>query len=563
VCRYTSWTMAQAVGVCILAGTALFPVHSAVAADEETSEPQGIWRFEMPLLESNLKDLPVMDITLRPSLSQVPLSAFDQGRGVGVCPQVTKTHTSNLNFQGGQGQLTAPPGLVETEIAAVTYELPATDFPFLLINTSVIFLQSHFNSTTTEYTYYVWEGNPDTGQLIASFSSDGTILPHVTLPFQGGNAAVVQLTVDPSDPEQIIVNNNGTNRFTVGVSIDAHNNPPVSGCTCLLGLGTLPAVCCPVDTNSNAFIAMDNEGPNQPLLNWLWARDCPGGTSLCFEGPDWIRFDELPTSFVNDWAFQVIYEPLTCVQEPGACCLPDGSCNEWVLDTCNANGGAFQGEGTDCISADCVQPDGACCFPPGEFCIDLTEDECIGTGEGVWAGFGTMCATTTCDPIGACCMPDGTCDDNSGLGVREADCISMGGVFQGHETDCTTVECPAPEGACCFANGFCTVLTQEDCEQVATNIWHGDGTDCTDADMNGTADICEEANDCPWDVTSSGGGGPDGEVSVPDFFGLLQSWGPCVQPCPFDFTGPEGTPDSNIGTQDFFQLLQNWGPCDA
>jgi hypothetical protein len=81
----------------------------------------------------------------------------------------------------------------------------------------------------------------------------------------------------------------------------------------------------------------------------------------------------------------------------------------------------------------------------------------------------------------------------------------------------------------------------------------------------GKAFVCPTEPDCPYDVTGPEGM-PDGEVGVPDFFGLLQSWGPCPLPCPpncdYDVTGPDGEPDCEVGVPDFFGLLQNWGVCE-
>jgi hypothetical protein len=79
----------------------------------------------------------------------------------------------------------------------------------------------------------------------------------------------------------------------------------------------------------------------------------------------------------------------------------------------------------------------------------------------------------------------------------------------------------------------------------------------------GEAFECPQGPDCPYDVTGPNGV-PDGEVGVPDFFGLLQSWGPCpggTPGCDYDVTGAGGVPDGEVGVPDFFGLLQTWGPC--
>jgi len=42
----------------------------------------------------------------------------------------------------------------------------------------------------------------------------------------------------------------------------------------------------------------------------------------------------------------------------GACCMPDGSCTEGSEKDCNTAGGTYQGDGTDCASANCALPTG-------------------------------------------------------------------------------------------------------------------------------------------------------------------------------------------------------------
>jgi hypothetical protein len=92
---------------------------------------------------------------------------------------------------------------------------------------------------------------------------------------------------------------------------------------------------------------------------------------------------------------------------------------------------------------------------------------------------------------------------------------------------------------------------------------------CIDADNNGVIDICE-GFPCPWDTsTESDYTVPDGYVGVPDFFALLQHWGPCPalpDPCPWDHSGGGlngDEPDGAVGVADFFALLQHWGPCPS
>jgi hypothetical protein len=98
--------------------------------------------------------------------------------------------------------------------------------------------------------------------------------------------------------------------------------------------------------------------------------------------------------------------------------------------------------------------------------------------------------------------------------VAEADCQTGVGIFQGDDTLCSGVSCPQPDGACCLSNGNCLLLTDDDCGQIPNSVWAGALTDCTDADMNGTADDCElecftsaqcnDGNPCTQDSCNAG-----------------------------------------------------------
>jgi len=51
---------------------------------------------------------------------------------------------------------------------------------------------------------------------------------------------------------------------------------------------------------------------------------------------------------------------------PGACCLPDGSCESLCLDECEQMGGIYQGQGADCDLVTCPQPTSC----PGDLNLD-------------------------------------------------------------------------------------------------------------------------------------------------------------------------------------------------
>ena len=458
-----------------------------------------------------------VDIAKVPTLRVTTLGDVLDGPNYGNrdC-DIVSSHT-DADFGGGSYVIQA--GFAETEIAAASYVLPSTAFPLKIEMMEVIVATSNATvATTTEWTIQVYDGTPGTGILVAEFSSDGTILPHIQLP-PGTSGVNLQLIVDPGDPDQIyIYNDSGTNTISFGFRIDKHNNQTSDPCFT------------PPPTSSNAFPATDTSGVASPSGNWLRAIDC--GPFGCRAG--WSRFNQLGACEPSgDWVMRMTWSSADCQPGIGACCLPDGSCQMLIETDCTSLGGSFQGDGTDCGSTNCAQAPQACCFPATGGCLDLTPDDCV-LANGIPGGTGTTCATHICFPIGACCLPDGSCTD----GISPDNCAALGGDFQGDGTDCGTITCPDPQGACCFPTGGCLVLSEADCT-TAGGQWAGMGTDCNDADQNGTADACEA---CPADFDG------DGEVNSQDFIGYLNAF--VVGDSAADFDG-----DGEVNSQDFIGYL--------
>lgn len=74
---------------------------------------------------------------------------------------------------------------------------------------------------------------------------------------------------------------------------------------------------------------------------------------------------------------------------------------------------------------------------------------------------------------GACCFPDGSC-----VVLFEDECTAGGGSFQGEGTTCDPDPCPDPTGACCI-DSTCVILTAAECGAQGGN-YLGDGTNCDD-----------------------------------------------------------------------------------
>ncbi len=454
--------------------------------------------------------------------------------------QTLVTHT-DADFEGDV--FNAQGGFSEGEWAASSYTLSSSEFPLIINRVEMIFATSGATvTTTTEWSIGVWEGTPNNGTLVALFSSDGQILPHIVLP-PGTNGVNVLVEVDPNDPDQIVVTNNGSNTFTVGYRIDEHNNQTQNPC-----LVAPPAA-------SNAFPVTDNSGLANATGNWLFGLNC--GSLGCPPNGGWVNFASLNALCrpSGDWVIRATYTPTTCTDdlgacciddgvcfeltqadcfsvegvfngvgtvcaditcETGACCLPDGSCVDGLFQTsCETEfNGSYQGAGSACADAPCPEPVEACCFPSG--CVNLTPTNCLGAG-GTPGGPGSTCATFNCNPTGACCLPDGACVD----ALSPEDCAIAGGTYQGDDVQCSTVSCPEPFGACCFESGFCIELIESDCV-IANGTWAGPLTDC---DTDCTAP-------CPPDVTG------DGNVDLADLNVVLGSFGQTG-------TGLQGDADAN------------------
>jgi hypothetical protein len=83
----------------------------------------------------------------------------------------------------------------------------------------------------------------------------------------------------------------------------------------------------------------------------------------------------------------------------GGCCLPNfGGCVVVTADECAAQGGTYQGDGSDCDPDPCPPPPrvGACCI--GTDCIVTTAEDCAAQG-GNYQGDDTTCPNEACNPV--------------------------------------------------------------------------------------------------------------------------------------------------------------------
>jgi hypothetical protein len=101
-----------------------------------------------------------------------------------------------------------------------------------------------------------------------------------------------------------------------------------------------------------------------------------------------------------------------------------------------------------------------------------------------------MRLTFACTQIGACCDVDAVCADS----VSDRDCADQRGTFMGGDSACAAVECPAPDGACCFS-GECLENVQELlCNGFSTGFYMGNGAICSEVDCTRGACCFPEGN---------------------------------------------------------------------
>lgn len=120
---------------------------------------------------------------------------------------------------------------------------------------------------------------------------------------------------------------------------------------------------------------------------------------------------------------------ITCRE---ACCFLPSGCSNLTVAQCNGATGFHQGPGTTCAGTICF-PHGACCSPDGSCANDILDTDCTGAG-GTYQGTGSLCANVSCpQPLGACCLQNGNCFD-----LLNEDCMPIpNSTWLGFGTDCT------------------------------------------------------------------------------------------------------------------------------
>jgi len=255
---------------------------------------------------------------------------------------------------------------------------------------------------------------------------------------------------------------------------------------------------------------------------------------------------------------------------PGACCFPDGTCQDGLLqDECKGAGGVWQGPDSSCDAGCASGKFEACCFPDGS-CVDLPREECLIQG-GDPQGPGSFCNGPSCDPF-LCGEPgSGSCFvAHPNPGCDNLECCEL---ICSIDPFCCTVEwdqlcvdeaiqhCAGapPVGACCLSATECFVAPIEQCD-AAGGIFLGPGSDCPQQIMvvnhNGPQDqwshTIETVGECP-DPQGAGPGCEAGPYNVDPWETSLSSGSNCENfghpdscPIPADFFGPGSDPYTGL-----------------
>ncbi len=121
-------------------------------------------------------------------------SSPNENRSAGTCPSVS-VNLSGSDF--GDGQYIMQAGFAEGESLGATYYISPDQFPIKIDLIETIFATYQTTQqTTTHYAVTVWDGTPDEGIQVASFSSDDVLLPHLVMP-AGTGGMHLSFAVDP------------------------------------------------------------------------------------------------------------------------------------------------------------------------------------------------------------------------------------------------------------------------------------------------------------------------------------------------------------------------------
>lgn len=126
------------------------------------------------------------------------------------------------------------------------------------------------------------------------------------------------------------------------------------------------------------------------------------------------------------------------------------------------------GSGTVSVSLQFDDPLGTCCLPDGS-CDQLTDSACL-SDLGIYWGPYVSCEQHPCHA--ACCLPSGECQD-----LSQQTCEDGNGYYHGPYGECAYEDCV---GACCLPTGGCELMSNQQCDALE-GYYNGDGSSCVDS----------------------------------------------------------------------------------
>jgi hypothetical protein len=286
---------------------------------------------------------------------------------------------------------------------------------------------------------------------------------------------------------------------------------------CIFADGTVGGT---LDTNGkcgNGEIPPCNDEGAYSCLGWtLLAGNCTDGNECDCMG--WCPPDKEPPGCCpidgEDYShcdIGVCSNKNSCV---GACCVQNLDATFFCMENLTFNDcDAIKDDELNYLDA-CWNGCGSVCVPDELVGDSICDDESLRcnhqqSSATIVLADGT-CWECCCDqpeflePLGACCMFDGTCSV-----MLEEQCIAVDGFYRGDQTSCgygLLCEDLDAFGACCEPNGSCYHSTQNGCEDCSecnvNNIYFGDGTRCSDpTTMCGIGACCTSSPGGPCEVT--------------------------------------------------------------
>ncbi|MCP4593169.1 MAG: lamin tail domain-containing protein [bacterium] len=218
------------------------------------------------------------------------------------------------------------------------------------------------------------------------------------------------------------------------------------------------------DADSNGFYAVGGDADGTFLTDIVVS---DGSSTTLQKIPDGGAWDEITCNTPGE-------SNIDC-GDVGACCQGE-TCSVEYPDVCTNGGGIYKGDGTTCDPNPCI-PRGACCLPDGSCQEDETEDDCLALG-GTWNGEDTICMDIAA--FVACLDPDGGPDMPVPAGCDAWDLDTSLSVDLGDFALLQQQICvPDPVGACCRPNGECIEINEFDCaDAYGPDAYEGDGVLC-------------------------------------------------------------------------------------